>query len=199
MRRRFRRENGWLEHELRRDRPEPGKDFVRQLTARIAADAPQRPARRTGLAFAGALTSLLVVALAAFGGIGYASSAARGVARTAEKVVAPKAKDAAGQSAAADQYVGKVTICHHTGSPNHPFVTITINRNALKAHLAHGDTIGPCGGGVLGSQAARSGDVLGATATSSSLPFTGLGLLGVVLIAALALGTGVALRRASRT
>jgi hypothetical protein len=147
MRRRFRRETGWLEHELRRNRPEPGKDFVRELTARISADAPQRPARRTGLAFAGALTSLLVAALAAFGGIGYASSAARGVARTAEKVVAPKAKDAAGQSAAADQYVGKVTICHHTGSPNHPFVTITINRNALKAHLAHGDTIGPCGAG----------------------------------------------------
>lgn len=197
MRRRFRRETGWLEHELRRERPEPGKDFVRQLTARIAADAPQRPARRPGLAFAGALTSLLVVALAAFGGIGYASSAARGVARTAEKVVAPKAKDAA-QSAAADQYVGKVTICHHTGSPNHPFVTITISRNALKAHLAHGDTEGPCPiGSVLGSQAARSGGVLGTT--SDSLPFTGLGLLGVVLLAAIALGTGVALRRASRT
>jgi len=199
MRRRFRRETGWLEHELRRNRPEPDKDFARQLSARVAADAPQRPERHTGLAFAGALTSLLVVALAAFGGIGYASSAARGVARTAEKVVAPKAKDA-GQSAAADQYVGKVTICHHTGSPNHPFVTITISRNALDAHLKHGDTIGPCGGGVLGTTASRrSGSVLGATATNSSLPFTGLGLLGVVLLAAIALGTGVALRRSSRT
>jgi hypothetical protein len=198
MRRRFRREMGWLEHELRRDRPEPGKDFVCQLTARIAADAPQRPARRTGLAFAGALTSLLVVALAAFGGIGYASSAARGVARTAEKVVAPKAKDAA-QSSAAAQYVGKVTICHHTGSPNHPFVTITISRNALQAHLKHGDTIGPCSASVLAALATRtSGSALGATATSSSLPFTGLGLLAVVLIGALALGTGVALRRSSR-
>jgi hypothetical protein len=198
MRRRFKRETAWLEHELRRDRPEPDKDFVRQLTARIAADAPQRPARRTGLAFAGALTSLLVVALAAFGGIGYASSAARGVARTAEKVVAPKAKDA-GQSAAAAQYVGKETICHHTGSPNHPFVTITISRNALQAHLKHGDTIGPCTGSVLGATATRTGSVLGATATSSSLPFTGLGLLAVVLIGTLALGTGIALRRSSRT
>ncbi len=52
-------------------------------------------------------------------------------------------------------------------------------------------------GSVLGSQAARSGGILGAT--SDSLPFTGLGLLGVVLLAAIALGTGVALRRSSRT
>jgi hypothetical protein len=184
-----------VEHELRQHRPDPGDDLVRDLTARILADAPQRPASRLGLAFAGALASLLVVALAAFGGIGYAASAAKGVARTAERVVTPKAKEVAGQSAAADQYVGKVTICHHTGSQSHPFVTITISRNALKAHLAHGDTIGPCTlAGVLGTQAA-----LDATGTSSSLPFTGLGLLGVVLTATLALGTGVALRRSNRT
>jgi hypothetical protein len=31
------------------------------------------------------------------------------------------------------------------------------------------------------------------------LPFTGFGLLGVVLIGALTLGTGVALRRSNRT
>jgi hypothetical protein len=46
-----------------------------------------------------------------------------------------------------------------------------------------------------------SGSVLGATATSSSLPLTGLGLLAVVLIGTLALGTGggIAVRRSSRT
>jgi hypothetical protein len=41
-------------------------------------------------------------------------------------------------------YAGKVTICHHTGSRKHPFHTITVNAHALPAHLAHGDTIGPC-------------------------------------------------------
>jgi hypothetical protein len=42
------------------------------------------------------------------------------------------------------QYDKKVTICHHTGSRTNPTVTITVSRNALPAHFAHGDTLGPC-------------------------------------------------------
>jgi hypothetical protein len=39
----------------------------------------------------------------------------------------------------------KITICHYPpGNPDHP-ITFTISKNALKAHLAHGDAIGPCG------------------------------------------------------
>src|SRR5712691_8826114 len=45
----------------------------------------------------------------------------------------------------AEQYqYGKVTICHHTHSKKNPTVTITISKNALPAHLKHGDTLGPC-------------------------------------------------------
>ena len=41
----------------------------------------------------------------------------------------------------------KVTICHRTGSVNHPYVTINISRDALPAHAAHGDIIpAPAGG-----------------------------------------------------
>jgi len=49
-------------------------------------------------------------------------------------------------SAAANQY-GKVTICHHTKSKKHPWVTITISKSAWLAqwHKTHpDDTLGPC-------------------------------------------------------
>jgi hypothetical protein len=51
----------------------------------------------------------------------------------------------AGEAASAKQYADKVTICHRTGSKKNPFRTIRISRNALKAHLKHGDAVGPCG------------------------------------------------------
>src|SRR5205814_5378160 len=35
----------------------------------------------------------------------------------------------------------RVTICHHTGSQSNPYVMITVDRNALPAHAAHGDII----------------------------------------------------------
>jgi hypothetical protein len=48
-------------------------------------------------------------------------------------------------STSAEQYqYGKATVCHKTGSKKHPFQTITISQNALKAHLKHGDTPGAC-------------------------------------------------------
>lgn len=49
-----------------------------------------------------------------------------------------------GNPAASEQYPKKVTICHRTGSKKNPFRTIRVSRNAVKAHLRHGDTIGPC-------------------------------------------------------
>ena len=40
---------------------------------------------------------------------------------------------------------GKVTLCH---TPPDPDVTITVAPSAVQAHLDHGDTVGPCGGGI---------------------------------------------------
>jgi hypothetical protein len=39
---------------------------------------------------------------------------------------------------------GKVTICHiPPGNPSNAH-SITVSRNAVSAHMAHGDTMGPC-------------------------------------------------------
>jgi hypothetical protein len=51
--------------------------------------------------------------------------------------------------ASASQYEKKVTICHRTGSKKNPFRTIRVSRNAVPAHLRHGDAVGPCSTAVF--------------------------------------------------
>jgi hypothetical protein len=64
-----------LEGELRASRSRPRADFAEALANEVRSRPPERSRLgRTGLALA--LSGLIVVALASFGGIGYASSAA---------------------------------------------------------------------------------------------------------------------------
>jgi hypothetical protein len=39
----------------------------------------------------------------------------------------------------------KIQVCHRTGSKKNPFVLISISRNALPAHLRHGDLMPTAG------------------------------------------------------
>jgi len=80
-------------------------------------------------------------------------------------VLAGASWSATGSSSANQyQYHGKVTICHHTHSKKHPFVTITVGAAAVKAHLKHGDTLGACGSKTTTSTS---------TSTSTSTTTTG--------------------------
>jgi hypothetical protein len=183
-----------LGSELRANRPEPSSAFLEAVSERITADSrPTRLRTASRLSFAGAITVLMLGTLASFGGLGYAASSTKGAFVAVKRVVAPSQPQSARNTAAADQYQPqKITICHK----GH---TITIAKAALPAHLRHGDTIGPCGG-VLGASAARiggagSGGVLGASATSGTLPFTGISLAATVLLAVILMALGFALRR----
>jgi hypothetical protein len=57
-----------------------------------------------------------------------------------------------GAAASEYQYGGsgqsqyRVTICHLTGSKKHPARTIVVSSASVKAHLKHGDHLGPCTG-----------------------------------------------------
>jgi hypothetical protein len=144
---RFRR-SGSLERKLRRDRPRPSDELIHRITE----DVSGRPARRRlNLALAFALTTALAVAFALTGGIGYASSAVSSGTTAVTHLVSGKSspKSANGKSAqskgsSANQYGHKVLICHiPPGNPDNAH-TISVDESAVPAHLAHGDTLGPC-------------------------------------------------------
>ncbi len=78
-----------LEGELRAARPEPSNEFVRTLESRVRTDGRSRVGTLR-VAFVGAITAVMLVALGSVGGVGYASSAAQDAAVSVKRVVQPK-------------------------------------------------------------------------------------------------------------
>jgi hypothetical protein len=127
---------------LRAIRPKPRPEFVRALEVRI--EQARRP-RGMRVALAGAMTAAALAVFGAFGALSYAAHSVE--AATHGLGASSSGGNGAGSATAAqDQYVGKTTICHRTGSAKNPFVLITVSNNALPAHKAHGDTLAGPGG-----------------------------------------------------
>ena len=221
---RFGRKRDPLERRLEAERPQPSDEFVSRLAGGLT---PALIGRRSGwqIAFAAVLTTLLVAAFAATGGVGYAAKSVKGgTTAVTDLVTGPsnngQAKSNNGQankgngandgnvnaegngpgppsgdgnqgcppgthfdedsdscapngdgggncgqnqgngqggndngfgrgddcvaSSSGDQYEEKVLICHiPPGNPGNP-QTISVSVNAVPAHLAHGDSVGPC-------------------------------------------------------
>jgi hypothetical protein len=199
-----------LERRLDSERPQPRDEFVSRLTERLT---PEPIRRRSGwsIALAAGLTTLLTVALALTGGIGYAAGAAKdGTTAVTSLVSSPdnpgsnetsgqsnenagaagksdessgKSSESAGKSdanagtsdanAGTSEHSGasdnssksddnsggsnnanesgsgsqgdhKQAVCHiPPGNPDNAH-TIVVDDSAVPAHLAHGDTLGPC-------------------------------------------------------
>jgi hypothetical protein len=158
-----------LEAGLRASRPEPSPQFVRALARRVEKSTSSH-SRRITLAVGFATVSLAVFgAFGGLGYAAKAVSKATGIGNAshdaAQVSVKGNSNSAHGNSNSAhgnsnsahgnsnsahgnssstpanDQYAGKTTICHRTGSQKNPWVIITVSNNALPAHKAHGDTL----------------------------------------------------------
>ena len=179
-------------------RAEPRPEFVTAIVDRVGASPKAVGSLR--LAFAGGLTAALLVALASFGGLGYAAAGASSLAGSVQRVTGTEQPRTVAESAAQAQYVARITICHHTSSATNPTVTITIAESALPAHRRHGDTLGPCpAGGAAGEEfTAGSGNSGGTLGVSQSLPFTGFTIAFAFFAAFALISGGAALRRSAR-
>lgn len=163
-----------VERELRANRPEPRGDYTRALAGEVRSHEPTRTrAGRVGLALA--LSGLTVVALASFGGIGYASSSGSHAVKQPTKV---KHVRIVNSSAAHAQYA-PVT----PKKPKHSAAA-----KPTKVTQKH----------AAAAAAAVKVQKAPATATTSQLPFTGLALWVPLAIGLMLIAFGLVLRTRGR-
>jgi hypothetical protein len=142
-----------IESLLRRQRPQPPDELVDNLARRVSGTPAAPRPKLARSSFATAVIVVALVVLAGFGALGRAASAvsnsASAAVETVKSAVAPDSKTPAPESpsgysaktkAAESEYVEKQAVCHKGKN------TLFLPPSAIPAHLAHGDTLGPCPG-----------------------------------------------------
>jgi hypothetical protein len=99
-----------LEGELRAARPEPRPEFLQMLSERVGER--RRSYRGVRMALAASVAAMLLVAVAAVGGIGYAASAGHQIVKVASSVANVHGPTVVKKSAAADQYK-RIKVCRN--------------------------------------------------------------------------------------
>src|SRR5215216_4864888 len=101
---RRKRESAGLEAELRANRPEPSRELLYKLEARVREDGRRSRAGSFRVAFAGALAAGVLAALASVGGLGYAATATDSAVDKAKQTVRSHGVLVVHKSPARDQY-----------------------------------------------------------------------------------------------
>ncbi len=122
-------------------RPRPRAEFARALADDVRT-SHRATSPRLRLAFAAGLTLAMLVALATFGGFGYAASGVKAPVKVVKSVFfAKKTSRKANTYAdtpAGNQYRGMKCMINHKGR------IIEVAGEAVPAHQRHGDTVISC-------------------------------------------------------
>jgi hypothetical protein len=162
---RFNRRRADLESRLRAARAEPREDFVRQLAGELRPASSPHRAPWSRLAFAGALSTMILGSLASFGGLGYAASGATGTYDVVKQIV----------------------VKHE--------IAVSVHKSSAGAQYPSQPP--PPTNVPAGTNVASAGGVASAQQTGT-LPFTGISLLGTVIVSLGLIVVGLILRRRER-
>jgi len=157
-----------LEAALRSLRAEPSSDFVRDVSRRLHAH--QAPVRRhwSRLAFAGAMSTLILGVFASLGGFAYTASSATTTYHAVKKIVLKQ----------------KVAVTVHKSSASDQYGPTPAPPKSAPRSVTHR------------ANTARTG--VAAVSSSGTLPFTGFSLLATVVVSCMLIGLGLVLRRRER-
>ena len=139
-----------IEAELRSARPEPSREFVRNLSGRVEAEVGSSGRLRVAVAIG--ITALSAVAAASLGGVGYAASAARDAVQAVSRVTAQSPTQTVEDSPGNSQYVKPGKGCGDTNHDHQP-----------KPGTGSSDPTKPC--------PVQAGDSKGVEGNSGSTPF----------------------------